>query len=194
MILNVKNAFEKVYNASIELAIQRYMKPENLDENNLWECSGCLKKVKAERGVRFLKMPKLLNIILRRFDFDYFTFQRIKVNDRVEFPFVLNFNNYMNGYHNIKDKLDENTSAYFISENVPKKNFPKANTTQMKKVNPKKPTVPAGKKNVKTSAATKSFLSDIRRKKMMSQQQTDEDLIYVSGPPPPETKKVESTF
>jgi ubiquitin carboxyl-terminal hydrolase 47 len=37
----------------------------------------------AERGVRFLKIPKLLNIILRRFDFDYFTFQRIKVNDRV---------------------------------------------------------------------------------------------------------------
>ena len=60
-------------------------------------------------------MPKLLNIILRRFDFDYFTFQRLKVNDRVQFPFVLNFNKYMNGYHNIKDKLDQDSSAYFIN-------------------------------------------------------------------------------
>lgn len=59
------------------------MKPEILDENNLYFCESCNKKVQAERGVRFLKMPKLLNVILRRFDFDYFTFQRVKVNDRV---------------------------------------------------------------------------------------------------------------
>ena len=81
----------------------------------------------------------------------------------------MNFNKYMNGYHNIKDKLDEDSSAYFVNENVPNKKFPKANTTQMKKVNAKKPT-PVGKKNVKPSSNTKSFLQDIRRKKMMSQQ------------------------
>ena len=99
----------------------------------------------------------------------------------------------MNGYHNIKDKLDEDSSAYFINENVPKKNFPQGNTTKMKKVPQKKP-MPVGKKNVKTSATTKSFLQDIRRKKMMSNEPTDVDEFYVSGPPPPETKKVESTF
>ena len=59
------------------------MKPETLDKDNLYNCEACNKKVPAERGVRFLKIPKLLNIILRRFDFDYFTFQRIKLNDRV---------------------------------------------------------------------------------------------------------------
>jgi len=98
LILTVKNPFEKVYNNCIELAIQRYMKPEILDQDNMYFCDKCQKKVSAERGVRFLKMPKLLNVIIRRFDFDYFTFQRVKLNDRVEFPHVLNMNNYMNGY------------------------------------------------------------------------------------------------
>ena len=91
------------------------MKPEYLDQNNLYECSGCGKKVQAERGVRFLKMPKLLNIIFRRFDFDYFTFQKVKVNDRISFPYILNINDYMNGYANIKRKLDEDSSGYFLN-------------------------------------------------------------------------------
>lgn len=82
----------------------------------MYKCETCNKLVQAERGVRFLKMPKLLNIILRRFDFDYFTFQRIKVNDRVEFPHVLNMNNYMQGYSNIQNKLNEDTAAYFIDK------------------------------------------------------------------------------
>lgn len=83
MILTVKNPHEKIYNKCVELGLQRYMKPEILDQDNLYKCEACNKKVQAERGVRFLKMPKLLNIILRRFDFDYFTFQKVKVNDRV---------------------------------------------------------------------------------------------------------------
>jgi hypothetical protein len=59
------------------------MKPEILDQDNLYKCETCQKLVRTERGVRFLKIPKLLNIILRRFDFDYFNFQTIKLNGRV---------------------------------------------------------------------------------------------------------------
>lgn len=75
----------------------------------------------------------------------------------------------MNGYHNIKDKLNEDSSAYFMNENVKPKNFPKGKTTQMKTVkkDSKKP-VPVGKKVVTTSAKTKNFLEEIRKKKMMS--------------------------
>lgn len=145
------------------------MKPEILDENNLYFCEACNKKVQAERGVRFLKMPKLLNVIMRRFDFDYFTFQRVKVNDRVEFPYVLNFNRYMQGYDQIPDKLNEDSSSYFKTEPPVKKNFPTSTTTNVKKV-VKKPLVTnvVGKKTTKPSANTKSFLQEMRRKKMIS--------------------------
>ena len=116
-------------------------------------------------------MPKLLNIILRRFDFDYFTDQRIKVNDRVEFPHILNFNRYMQGYDQIPDKLNEDTSAYFKNEPPKKATFPTGSTTNAKRVT-KKPVVTnvAGKKTTKPSANTKSFLQEMRKKKMMSQQ------------------------
>ncbi len=72
----MKNIYEKIYNGSLELGLQRYLKPEILDENNLYECSNCNKKTKAERGARFIKMPKLMNVILQRFNFNYFTMER----------------------------------------------------------------------------------------------------------------------
>lgn len=145
------------------------MKPEVLDADNLYFCEKCQKKVVAERGMRFLKMPKLLNVILRRFDFDYFTYQRIKVNDRVEFPHILNINNYMQGYENIQNKLSEDSSAYFLDRDIApafKKN-PASSTTGSKVVK-KKPLVTniAGKTTTKPSTNTKSFLQQMRKKKM----------------------------
>lgn len=36
------------------------------------------------------------------------TMSRQKINDEVKFPWVLNMNDYMNGYEGIENKLDEN--------------------------------------------------------------------------------------
>lgn len=38
LLLTVKNPYERIYNNCVELALQRYMKPEVLDENNLYFC------------------------------------------------------------------------------------------------------------------------------------------------------------
>lgn len=145
------------------------MKPETLDQDNLYFCEHCQKKVTAERGVRFLKMPKLLSIIIRRFDFDYFTFERVKLNDRVEFPHVLNINDYMNGYENMKNKLNEDSSAYFEQREPPRKRTTPSTGTGTKKVVTKKPSLAvAGKVTTKPSANTKSFLAEMRKKKVQS--------------------------
>ncbi len=106
----MKNVYEKVYNDRLELGFQRYLKPEILDENNLYDCENCGKKTKAERGTRFIKMPSLFNVIFQRFTFNYFTMEREKINDRVEFPFILNFNDYIDGYDKIPNKLNEDSS------------------------------------------------------------------------------------
>lgn len=43
--------------------------------------------------------------------------KRIKLDDFVSFPFVLNMNNYINGYENIKNKLSEDVDpSYFKSD------------------------------------------------------------------------------
>lgn len=38
------------------------------------------------QGLRFLHFPYLLTLQLKRFDFDYTTMHRIKLNDRMSFP------------------------------------------------------------------------------------------------------------
>jgi ubiquitin C-terminal hydrolase len=85
-----------------------------LDENNLYDCNYCQKKVRAERGVKFLKLPKLLNVSLQRFNFDYNTMTRQKINDKITFPFILNFNTFIHGYDQIANKIEENTENYFL--------------------------------------------------------------------------------
>lgn len=46
-MITVKNQYEKVYNASLDLGLQRYMKPEILDKDNMYNCEACEKKVQA---------------------------------------------------------------------------------------------------------------------------------------------------
>lgn len=106
LILIIKNVYEKIYNPTIELSLQRYIKPQLLDQDNLYDCSVCQKKVRAQRGIKFIKLPKLLNVVLQRFHFDYFTMTRTKMNDKITFPHILNFNNYFNSYEQIPNKIN----------------------------------------------------------------------------------------
>ena len=80
------------------------------DNGKLLYCSFCGKKCRAQRGVKFIKLPKLLNVVLQRFHFDYYTGTRNKLNDKCTFPHVLNFNHYFNGYEQIPNKLNEDSS------------------------------------------------------------------------------------
>lgn len=43
----------------------------------------------------------MLSIVLNRFTLDYTTFTRVKINDRVTYPNLINLNNYLHGYEAI---------------------------------------------------------------------------------------------
>ncbi len=47
------------------------------------------------KGLKFTRFPYLLTLQLKRFDFDYSTMHRIKLNDRMTFPRVLNLNKFV---------------------------------------------------------------------------------------------------
>ena len=100
--LPISDPFTKTSNSSVESALENYLKPEVLTGDNKYECQKCKKKVEAKKGCKFGKMPPILALQLNRFTLNMATFSRVKVMDRVTFPFVLNMNNYMNGYENIK--------------------------------------------------------------------------------------------
>ena len=93
--LPIKNEFGTgVVNSSLEMAIENYLKPEQLDGDNQYACQDCNKKVDALKGVKLGKCPQILSFSLNRFTLDYETFQRVKVLERVSFPLVLNMNDY----------------------------------------------------------------------------------------------------
>ena len=89
------------------MALENYLKPEILEGDNQYNCDKCNKKVNAEKGLKIIKSPPVLVIHLARFTIDWDTMQRIKIYDRVTFPFILNMNDYIKGYEGIQNKLYE---------------------------------------------------------------------------------------
>ena len=65
-----------------------------LEGDNKYACSICNEKTEATKGCRFNSLPPILTLHLKRFDLDYETFQRKKINDRVSFPQILNLNKF----------------------------------------------------------------------------------------------------
>ena len=90
--LTVWNEFDKIYNDSVEKALYNYVKPDKLTDDNKYFCENCNSKQDALKGLKFEKFPYILMLQLKRFDLDYITMQRIKLNDKVTFPQVLNLN------------------------------------------------------------------------------------------------------
>ncbi|PAV82585.1 hypothetical protein WR25_26698 isoform E [Diploscapter pachys] len=81
--------------SSIEEALSAFVTPELLTGSNKYFCEQCNSKQDAHKGLRVTAFPYLLTIQLKRFDFDYNTMQRIKLNDRMAFPDVLNLNPFV---------------------------------------------------------------------------------------------------
>ena len=61
--------------------MRAFVQPETLEGNNQYFCDVCGKKCDAHKGLKFTKFPYLLTLHLKRFDFDYSTMHRIKLND-----------------------------------------------------------------------------------------------------------------
>lgn len=99
---------------SVEEALRAFVQPETLDGNNQYHCETCNEKCDAHKGLKFTKFPYILTLHLKRFDFDYQTLHRIKLNDKVTFPQTLN----LNGFINQTDPLTPNGQPTPSSDNV----------------------------------------------------------------------------
>lgn len=89
---------------SVEAALHAFVQHETLDGNNQYHCETCNKKCDAHKGLKFTKFPYILTLHLKRFDFDYKTFHRIKLNDKVTFPKTLNLNHFINAVPGSNEK------------------------------------------------------------------------------------------
>jgi ubiquitin carboxyl-terminal hydrolase 47 len=80
---------------SIQSSLAAYTQPELLCGDNQYFCDNCNKKVDALKGLRFREFPYYLVLQLKRFDYDWSTLQRIKLNNRVSFPITLDMSPFL---------------------------------------------------------------------------------------------------
>eukprot|EP01147_Barroeca_monosierra_P004541 gene4541-8565_t len=93
---------------NVEEAMTKFIEVEKMEGDNQYHCERCNKKVDALKGLKFKSFPYILTLQLKRFDFDYVTLRRIKLNSRFEFPLELDVTPYLSSdaEHNNNDERD----------------------------------------------------------------------------------------
>ena len=76
---------------TIQEALDTYIKPDILEGDNKYYCEQYDKKVSAQRRSYLKDLSDTVVINLKRFEFDYNTMTRLKVNDYCEFPERIDF-------------------------------------------------------------------------------------------------------
>ena len=74
------------------------MEGEMLEGDNAYYCEKCEKKINTLKRCCVKRMPNILFIVLKRFEFNFDTMSKIKVNDLCEFPIDLNMEAYSQEY------------------------------------------------------------------------------------------------
>jgi len=79
-------------------SLSKYIEKETLDGENQYDASdGGFGKQDAEKGIIFEKFPPVLNVHLKRFEFNLEKMAMVKVNDKFEFPLVLEMAQFLKG-------------------------------------------------------------------------------------------------
>lgn len=151
--LAVNNPLTKEKFSRMELSLLNTLRPETLDGDNCYFCSRCQAKFAAEKGVEYSGFPKLLLFNCNRFVFDLNTFQRVKVNDRFEFPVELDMSRFVGKYADVRRRLREEKPELFVQR--PKEEPKRA--PQRKKRRQRKDKIQEGFQNLHTSRKGKRF-------------------------------------
>ena len=98
---------------SIKQSLEKFVEGELLDGENLYSCDNCNKKVKAFKRESFKHLPNKILITLKRFEFNYETMTKHKVNSYCEFPETLEMRPYSSD--SLSEGVEENDrpSEYF---------------------------------------------------------------------------------
>eukprot|EP00960_Hanusia_phi_P006406 183786-Hanusia_phi.AAC.2 len=80
--------------ATLEESLDDFIKKEDLDGENMYQCQECNVKVKAQRGIELISLPRVLNLQLLRFVFDLKSGNRRKVNTQISFPKILDLSRW----------------------------------------------------------------------------------------------------
>ena len=90
---------------NLDNSLKNYFKTEIMDRENKINCEGCNMKRTCHKRQIFKSLPNILVVNLKRFEFDYNTMLKSKLNNYFEFPFELDLKEYL-----IEDNQEINTT------------------------------------------------------------------------------------
>jgi hypothetical protein len=80
---------------NINESLKNYSKTEIMDGDNKINCEQCKVKRTCHKHLIFKSLPNILVIALKRFEFDYNTMLKYKLNKYFEFPYELDMKDYL---------------------------------------------------------------------------------------------------
>ena len=102
---------------NLEDALDAYVKGEILDGDNQYFVEKYNKKISIKKRVSIKKIGNEIIIHLKRFEFDFLTFQNNKLNDYLKFPLQINFKKWTRAYLRMNEVgKDNNNESNIISE------------------------------------------------------------------------------
>lgn len=87
--LNVKGC------RNIYESFDKYVEVEMMEGDNKYRADGYEDLQDAKKGVKFLSLPPVLQLHLKRFEYDFSRYAMVKINDRYEFETELDLNRYV---------------------------------------------------------------------------------------------------
>ncbi|CDF40331.1 unnamed protein product [Chondrus crispus] len=78
-------------------SFDKYIEVEMMDGDNKYRADGHEELQDARKGVKFLSLPPVLQLHLKRFEYDFHRNAMVKINDRYEFESELDLGRYVEG-------------------------------------------------------------------------------------------------
>ncbi|XP_035204418.1 ubiquitin carboxyl-terminal hydrolase puf-like, partial [Stegodyphus dumicola] len=85
-VADMRNLFDSIDEITVK---------DTLEGDNMYTCSQCGKKVRAEKRACLKRLPKILCFNMMRYTFSFVTNTKEKVNTHFSFPMQLDMSNYM---------------------------------------------------------------------------------------------------
>ena len=111
--LQVKNK------TSLEEGLDSFIESEIMQGDNAYYCDKCEKKVSCRRRTCLKKLPNIMTICLKRFEYDYQNEQHSKINDKVEFPMEIKMDKYTDKFLERADLIKEMEQMNWSYEDLP---------------------------------------------------------------------------
>jgi len=106
-------------------SLDEFTETETMKDENAYFCEKCNSKQTAQKSIKFKTFPRILNLQLKRFEYDWERDVRVKLHDEISFPMLLDMSKYL-----VDPKL--------LQTNEDKEKAEKASTTEKKDEKTKK--------------------------------------------------------